>query len=411
MKRIYALLAGLALLVTSCTEDNFEYNTDSGALSLSGLTIDVSEELNQKTKAEAADDSYSITLYDEAGTVIWTKSYGEVRQMTEDIILLGGKYELVARSTAAAVPAARFSAPVYGATRAFTITPGQTTAIGVITCSLVQCAVTVGYNEDFLAMVTGDGNTSVEVTSGSPLDYSLTYDEGRTNYERRIGYFAVNDEGSTSMTVTFKGNIEGKTQKMTTSITGVCARDWHIITFIKKINPNGNMTFAVDIDGLVADAVLDNDVTGSEDGDGSDPNAPAGDGGIMLVSTCAYDISAPVTVPATGSFDFTMKAIIPDGARKFTVDIASTNEDFISSVNSVGGTTLDLINPSEAALGVFDIVPFPHGSDLLNKSEIDFNLADAQTPLLAFKGTHTFTMNVTDSKGCRKSIALSLVVE
>ena len=80
-------------------------------------------------------------------------------------------------------------------------------------------------------------------------------------------------------------------------------------------------------------------------------------------------------------------------------------------MNTVGGTTLDLINPAEAAMGIFDIVPFPHGSELLGATTIDFDLSNAQTPLLAFAGTHSFTMNVTDNKGCRNSIVIELVVE
>lgn len=39
-------------------------------------------------------------------------------------------------------------------------------------------------------------------------------------------------------------------------------------------------------------------------------------------------------------------------------------------------------------MGVFDIVPFPHGSELSGKTEIDFDLSGAQTPLLALPG-HT----------------------
>lgn len=213
------------------------------------------------------------------------------------------------------------------------------------------------------------------------------------------------------MYVVFKGSIDGKTQKMSTSVSGVKARDWHMITFMKKVDASGNANFQVEIDGLVEDLELDNDITAAEDGDGNDPQAPIGDGGIELVSTSEYDITKDVVVPAEGEFPLTMTAKIPNGARKFTVDIASTNADFINSVNTVGGTTLDLINPSEAALGVFDIVPFPHGSELSGKTEIDFDLSGAQTPLLAFKGTHTFTMNVTDNKGCRKSIPIVLVVE
>ncbi len=168
----------------------------------------------------------------------------------------------------------------------------------------------------------------------------------------------------------------------------------------------------MEIDGLVEDVELENDIDAQEDGDGQDPEAPQGDGGIELVSTCSYDITSEIVVPAEGTeFPLTMTAKVPNGARKFTVDIASTNEDFIASVNTVGGTTLDLINPSDAALGIFDIVPFPHGSDLAGKTEIDFDLSGAQTPLLAFPGTHTFTMNVVDAKGCKKSIPISLKVE
>ena len=197
---------------------------------------------------------------------------------------------------------------------------------------------------------------------------------------------------------------------MRATITNVKAQDWHIVTIMKKVDASGNASFSVEIDGLVEDIELDNDVVADEQGDGNDPNAPIGDGGIELVSTSSYDISKTITVPSTGAFPLTMTARIPNGARKFTVDIASTNSDFINSVNTVGGTTLDLINPSEAAMGVFDIVPFPHGAELSGKTEIDFDLSGAQTPLLAFKGTHTFTMNVIDNKGCRKSIPIILEV-
>ena len=301
---------------------------------------------------------------------------------------------------------------MYGVSEEFDIQAAQTTSLGTLTCTLLQSAVSVGYNDDFLAMVTGDGVASVEVTSGSPLDYALSYNNGSPKYDRRIGYFAVNGGENTTMTVTFKGGIEGKTQKMTTTVAGIKPRDYHIVTFMKKVNQNGDVTIGIEIDGLVAYVDLNNDFTGDEQGDGNDPNAPVGDGGIDLVSTCNYDITQPIVVPTEqGTFNLTMQAVVPNGTLKFTVDIASTNEDFINSVNTVGGTTLDLINPSDAAMGIFDIVPFPHGSQLKGATSIDFDLSNAQTPLLGFVGTHTFKMNVTDQKGCRKSIDIVLVVE
>ena len=399
------------VLAVSCKKDAFNYGDEKeGVLSFAGLSLDVSEDVNKvTTKAgSAADDNYSVTLYDSSDKSLWTKTYGEVRQAGE-ITLPAGTYRLEARSIKAEVPQARFNFPVYGASKDVVIKAGEKTAVGAVTCTLLQAVVTVGYNEAFLKSVTGDGTATVELMSGYPLEYKLTYSDKTANADQRLGYFAVDDK-NTTLTLTFKGSIDGKTQNMKTTISGVKARNWHIITIMKKVDESGNASFAVEIDGLVEDVELTNDVTASEEGDGNDPNTPTGDGGIELVSTCSYDITKTVTVPTTGSFPLTMQARIPNGARRFTVNIESTNDDFMNSVATVGGSTLDLINPSEAAMGIFDIVPFPHGSELSGKTEIDFDLSGAQTPLLVFKGKHTFTMNVIDNKGCRKSIPIILEV-
>lgn len=410
---IFAISVAAAFV--SCADDRFDYgmqNKSKGTLSFSGLVIGWSGEMTAPTRAEAADGNYMLYIYDSADALVWSGTYASVTSGTVvEISLLAGDYVLDVRSSASEIPDAKFSAPVYGASRSFSVAAGQTTTLEPLTCTLMQSAVSVRYNDDFLAMVTSDGTSTVEVKSGAPLEYALQYNSGRPVYDNRIGYFSVTGDNST-MTVTFKGGIEGKTQKMTTTVTGVKARDHHIVTFMKKVDQAGNATIAIEIDGLVVDVDLDNDVPADEEGDGNDPNAPAGDGGIKLVSTCDYDITAPVTVPAAGNpFVFTMNAVIPNGTLRFTVDIASTNEDFINSVNTVGGTTLDLIHPSEAAVGIFDIVPFPHGEELLGAEEVLFDLSGAQTPLLGFKGTHTFTMNVVDRKGCRNSIPVVLVVE
>ena len=405
-------MAAISVMAVSCKKDNFNYGGGNwnGILSFDGLSIEVSEDVNKViTRAETAGDDYVLFLYDNADRLVWQKTYREVLG-SANISLPAGDYRIDARSTSAEVPQAKFTAPVYGASKSFTIKAGVTTTLGSITCKLLQAVVSVGYNEDFLKSVTGDGAATVELAAGYPLEYKLEYSNGNPTYDRRMGYFAVNGNDAT-IALVFKGSIDGKTQRMRATITNVKAQDWHVVTIIKKVDASGNASFTVEIDGLVEDAELNGDVTAEEPGDGNDPDAPTGDGGIELVSTSSYDIAKTIIVPATGAFPLTMTAKIPNGVRKFTVDIASTNDDFINSVNSVGGTTLDLINPSEAAMGVFDIVPFPHGSELSGKTEIDFDLSGAQTPLLAFQGTHTFTMNVVDNKGCRKSIPITLEVK
>ena len=319
MKKTITIASCIAVLaLSSCKQDKFDYGS-VGTLSFANCELSVSEDLNRVTKAaEAADDSYMLYLYDTSnGSLVWEKNYGTVKAMTDGVSLPAGEYRLDVRSTAAEVPAAKFNSPVYGTSESFTISVGQTTNVGTLTCTLLQSAVSVGYNDGFLESVTGDGAATVEITSGYPLEYKLTYNAGSTpTYDRRTGYFAVNNGENTTMTVTYKGNIEGKLQKMTTSIAGIQARDWHIITFMKKVEATGNSNFAIVIDGLVMDTTLDNNLTAGEEGDGKDPNAPAGDGGIKLVSTCSYDITQPIVVPTEpGTFALTMQADVPNGAR------------------------------------------------------------------------------------------------
>ena len=99
--------------------------------------------------------------------------------------------------------------------------------------------------------------------------------------------------------------------------------------------------------------------------------------------------------------------------KKFEVEIRTTSETFASSVASIndGQTVLDLVNPSAGAQQVFSsILPFPYGNDVYDKDVIDFDLSDAQEPLLAFPGDHTFIMKVTDQQGCKKEIPIVLTV-
>ena len=417
MKKIFALIACAALVLTSCKDDRFEYGKDkgnTGTLSLSGLTLNVSEEVNPVTKADPADDSYTLFLYDASNALVWEKSYGEIKGSSEGISLAAGEYTLSVRSTSAAVPEAKFSAPVYGTSETFSIAVGQTTSIGTLTCTLLQSAVSVNYNDDFLKMVTGDGSTSVEVSSGYPLEYKLSYNNGAPTYDRRIGYFAVNNGERTTMNVVFKGNIDGKSQKMTATLTGIKPQQWRQIKFSKKVDSQGNATFAIVINGYVDDEELTVDLAAAaEDVIGEDPDAPKGDGGITLefASDCTmFSNLDEIVVPAEGVMDLRLVATVPNGVKKFVVNIASSSAAFVGAVDAAGGSQLDLVNPSPESEIVFQIVPFPHGADMLGQTAMSLNLSASQEAILNFAGTHTFTMVVTDNKGCKNSIPVTMVV-
>lgn len=421
MKKILLTFVAFALsaMLFSCKKDQPTYS-EYGTLTFGiGSALEVNEEV--ETKASAADGSYIISIFDENGVEKVNMNYAAA--LANPIKLLAGNYTFRASSIVGSTPEAVFDEPVYGAEKEFTITAGQNTELGTITCTLQQVKVTVGYNEEFLSHVTGDCTTTVTVKAGFPLSYALSYNNGSPEYDETPGYFLV-DSQTTTMEVVFKGSIDGKSQRQSKVITGIKAKQWRKIQFQAAVNQEGNVSFSILIDDYVEDLDLTYD-TGSNEGIiGEDPDAPQGDGGITLAfdyeAGCDTEFTSfsalPIpALPEDGGREMKLKmyAEIPNGVLKFTVEIDSTNSAFVNSVGSIndGSNVLDLVNPSNGAIGVFtQILPFPYGDDVKGKTYIKFDLSDAQVPLLTFEGTHKFVMHVTDKMGCKKDIALNMIV-
>jgi len=420
MKRLLSLaFLAAALVAVSCTkEKNFNKEKETeGTLSFASFTLE--EDQDVVTKASAASGNYAILIYDADENLKLSTTYSAVKADGNKITLAAGRYTVVARSAEEEVPAAAFETPVYGASTEVTVTAGQTTNVGSLTCTLLQCKVTVSYSDEFLDMVTGPGSATVTVTSGHPLEYAMNYSGNTATYETKAGYFAVNGTGSTTMEVTFKGSVEGKSQKMTKTFTGITARQWRQVKFIKKVDGSGNATFDIVIDSFIDDQELNNSLTAGENIIGEDPSAPKGDGDIKLdfdyVNGCDAQFTdmGNLVVPSLSErkMSLVFKVDVPNGIKKFIVLIDSSNDSFINAVAAAEASTLDLIYPSEANMMIFDVVPFPHGADLLGKTSISLDLSASQDAILNFSGTHTFTMVVTDNKGCKKSIPVTMVVK
>lgn len=425
MKKIIILtISALAMVfAASCQKAAVNDKNRDGYLSFSGLSITTDETVDTKASA-GADGNYIITIFNSEGIEVGSKMYSEVLNNNDMISLPAGRYTLQARSAKGDIPASTFDEnAIYGTSKDFTIVAGEVTEIGELVCTLLQCMVSVSYSDEFLATVTGAGSTKVTITAGSTLEYVLNADG---TYETRPGYFAV--EGNT-MEVVFKGQINGKSQKMTKIFTGVAARQWRHIRFIPKVNEQGEATFDIVIDDLVSDAPLNEDLAGVVESNGEanlgeDPEKPKGDGGMTLLpnyseADAEYNVIIvgedglviPVSDPAEGAMKMYLKAVIPGGVRKFTVDITTDNSAFEAAVAAADALHLNLISPSEANAVIFTVVPFPHGSELLGMTEVDFDLSAAQEPIFNYKGNHTFTMTVTDNAGCTNTFKVKMVVE
>ena len=410
-KLILTAASAALMLFASCQKSPVS-SEENGYLTFGGFSLEVDEAL--VTRADNAGDNYSISILNSDEQTVLTKTYAEVKGNNNKISLPAGSYTLVARSLAVDVPVASWENPIYGTTKEFSIEAGQVTEIGNLICTLLQCKVTVAYSDEFLAAITGDGTASVEVTAGYPLDYKLNANGA---YDQSAGYFAV-EEGST-MTVVFKGNVEGKTAKMTKTFTGIAAKQWRQIKFVQKKNEQGQATFDIVIQDLISDATLNNNINASEDKIGDDPDAPKGDGGIKLefdyadgCDTQLTDLNNMVIVPTSERvMTIKLKATVPNGILKFNVDIESSSEAFKLALAAADAFNLDLINPKPAHDVIFKVVPFPHGPELSGETEVAFDLSAAQSAITAYPGTHTFVMTIVDNTFCSKTIPVTMIVE
>lgn len=433
-KTTFMALATVAMMLfASCQKTIVTgQKNEIGYLSFGEFSLGLNEDVETKATT-AVSGTYAVNIYDAEGELKLSKTYAEILNNSNTISLPAGNYTLVARSSDLEVPTCAFEQPIYGVTHSFQISAGQTTNIGELVCTLVQCKVTVSYSDEFLASVTGAGSTKVTLTAGYPLEYALNDDQ---TYNQSAGYFAVN--GNT-MEVVFSGSIDGKNQKMTKTFSGIAARQWRQIKFVKKTNAEGNATFDIVINELLSDATLNNVVdVPAEVIIGEDPNKPKGDGNITLMpaegcdETITYSSGteqdangnligvlnipiAPLTAEQINANESTMnillKASVPGGVKKFTVNIQTDNASFAAAVEAASATNLDLINPLPAHDVIFKVVPFPHGSDLLGKTEIDFDLSSAQPAIVNYKGNHLFTMTIVDNDGCSKVHTVTMVVE
>lgn len=408
---IIAFASAALVLFASCQKTPISAVQGVGTLSFSEFTLGLDETV--ETKAVAASGNYTITIIDSEGKEVEKKTYDEVKNNDYKLSLTAGSYTFVASSSADEVPLAAFEQPVYGVSKEFTIAAGMTTSIGELVCTLQQCKVTVSYSDDFLKMVTGQCSTKVTVDPEQPLEYALNADK---TYEQSAGYFAVT--GST-MTVVFKGDIDGGSKSMTKVFSNIAPKQWRQIKFIPKVDEEGNATFDIVIQDLISDATLNNAVDPKEEIIGEDPDAPKGDGGITLAPDYEAGCDAEITdlenmliVPVEiRDMAIRFRATVPNGVKKFNVLIDSDNESFLSAVDAANARELDLINPLPENGIIFDVVPFPHGQELLGQTDIAFNLDAAQDAITIYSGRHTFKMIIVDQTGCKNEIPVVMVVE
>lgn len=403
-KFISIITLALSIGLAGCEREKIGYDDKNGAtgtLSFMNFGIETSTSIDIVTRAGSSDiNNYVIRIFDANGEQVGDDYiYG---QMPEGIVLVTGTYSMKIQSVSQ-IPAAEFEAPVYGATvNGIVIEEDQTTDLGTITCKLINIKVSVGYSDLMQEVLGDDAKVVVEIGNGS-----LNFPKGET----KCGYFAA-PEASNAMTVKFTGTVDGSYGTMTRAFTDVKAGQWRKITFIYIENEEGNVTFDIQVEDWCDERELASNVEVSEEVIGPDPDAGEGDDSNPNVPKVFYKggsvPKSPIVITDGMQLSFTISA--PKGIASFMVDMASTSDVFNNEVLSMGISPIDMINPSEAQIAICNMFGFTYGSALAGLTETTFDLSGAVTPLLVFPGTHTFTLNITDTEGNSSSTPIKMKV-
>ena len=233
MKKIQYILSILFMtaIVASCSQD-IDIDSNKGYLS---LDINTLTSTHEPTGSRAAvPEGYNpktlhIEIQDKDGNVVKsTDDYASDEVFQNNILLLAGKYTVVAHSAHWDGNASGFDVPYY-----YGSTPVQVKPKGLVkaslTCTQANVKITVNYDQSI-----SDNFSDAKTTISSALDgiNPLVFKIGKTT---QSGYIPVGDFDIQLDLINKKGDPKALTQ----SFTDVKARDHYILNF--KLQETGNL--------------------------------------------------------------------------------------------------------------------------------------------------------------------------
>ena len=411
--KIFTIIAFLVAVVglSSCGENWEPALTKTGEVSLKSMGVNVlTGETETHSRAEIDLNPYLVKIYDEQNALVEQWTYGT---MPELFSLPVGHYRVDVASHE--VQKAEWDKPYYLGSKEFDIENSKITEIGTVTCKFSNLRVSIKFSDDLAAAMGSD----VEVTV-------VANDEGELVFkgdETRSGYFAV-VEGSNTLAATFKGTVNGHMENLHRVYTSIEAGQHIIITFSLKTNPNEpdaetgqiDPTTGITIEHSVIDENKNGSVNPGEDNEkepdngrpdeefpdnpnpnpNPDPNPdpnPGTEDAITFESSLTF--GTPMEAVAGTDGKIIIKA--PAGIKNLIVTINSTNDDFAETVAVLSG--VDLTNPGDTAGPVFQSFGIVTGDQVLNQTEVPFDITQFIPLLGGFPGTHTFGIDVTDNDG------------
>lgn len=403
----FLAVAAVALGLQACHNDIIEggETAQKGSVNLKSIGVSVNTAENVKNDSRSSIDlsDYVVTITDQAGAQVEQWAY---KNMPELFSLAPGKYKVSVVSHN--VTKADWEMPWYVGEKDFTVEADNVTEIGSVVCTLHNLKVTVKFTDELRVLMHEDCKVTVTANDSGVLEYTAA--------EGRSGYFEV-VEGSNTLIAHFKGTVNGNEEDFAFPLTDIAAGQHRIITFKVKspspvipdetgtINPGTGISVDSDVENedLTGSVNIEEEngsssdrPWGEEPGQGEDPTPdPNPDDREYITMTPCSHVQFGVK---NATSDHVVVAIHADkGIAHLVVNISSTNTNFIASVEDLMPTNFDLCYlPDEYKDSLGELL-LP-ADQIINHTDIDFNISDLVPLLNAFAGTHTFSISVTDNE-------------
>ena len=390
MKKVFLLIVMSLSVFTSC-RNRVVPNVGTLDLRISGLD----EYMVVETKS--AVDYTDVNNYD---VVIDgpTKYEAKFSKMTGEVVELGSGSYTITVTSPSTEPVA-FEQPIYQAYEEFVIKAGEVTPLDLV-CTPLNCKVTIELSENFkkelasYEVVVSNGLGELTWTKNSEKD---DFGEGKAGYflprglEIKVkGYRSIDNTEATAVHfVADPQPAEHHIIKLDAKVTG------QIGGITIDVNTDFNdREQNVDVPGMDEEYVDRPDFGDGDEGEDGEDETPQN-----TIEWPANPTFGKIVLNADTEIKMNIK--MPAGIATFIVEVSDNFKELVSVITTNNVSYLDLIKDENIKANFADS-PLPTGDELLNQTEVAFDLTSFVSMLMGAMsngGIVTFVLKATDNNG------------
>lgn len=390
MKKVFLLIVMSLSVFTSC-RNRVVPNVGTLDLRISGLD----EYMVVETKS--AVDYTDVNNYD---VVIDgpTKYEAKFSKMTGEVVELGSGSYTITVTSPSTEPVA-FEQPIYQAYEEFVIKAGEVTPLDLV-CTPLNCKVTIELSENFkkelasYEVVVSNGLGELTWTKNSEKD---DFGEGKAGYflprglEIKVkGYRSIDNTEATAVHfVADPQPAEHHIIKLDAKVTG------QIGGITIDVNTDFNdREQNVDVPGMDEEYVDRPDFGDGDEGEDGEDETPQN-----TIEWPANPTFGKIVLNADTEIKMNIK--MPAGIATFIVEVSDNFKELVSVITTDNVSYLDLIKDEKIKANFADS-PLPTGDELLNQTEVAFDLTSFVSMLMGAMsdgGIVTFVLKATDNNG------------